>query len=123
MLPCVLGCSVVSDSLNHYVNCPHMYAFQNYLFEGCSSDPLIRFGIKHPESQNLKVLSCLFSAYHALKADIRAGKINVLQSSLVWLNASWSVFANAIKAEAGEMQLATRSFSLPKWDPLSSHLC
>ena len=41
VLPCVLGCSVGSDSLNHYVNCPHMYAFQNYLFEGCSSDPLI----------------------------------------------------------------------------------
>ena len=92
-----------------------MYAVQSFLFGGCSDDPLIRFGIKHPDGQSLKVLSCIFSAYHALKGDIRSGRINVQLHSSVWLNASWSVFANAIKAEAMEMQLVTKSCSLPQF--------
>ena len=75
-------------------------------------DPLIRFGIKAPVPSILKVLSCLFSAYHALKGDIRAGKINM--HSVSWLKSAWSVFVNALKAEAGEMLLDTRSFSLPQ---------
>jgi len=89
-----------------------MLAFQRYLFEDIADDPLIRFGIKAPEPSNLKVLSCLCSAYHALKGDIRAGKINMHSGS--WLNFAWGVFANAFKAEAGEMRLDTRSFWLPK---------
>ena len=90
-----------------------MYAFQRFLFENISDDPLTRFGIEHAEVSSLKAFSCLFSAYHALKADIRFGRINLHTSG--WLDATWSVFANAIKAEAGEMQLATRAFSLPKF--------
>ena len=55
----------------------------------------------------------LSSAYHALKGDIRSGRI--IMHSSGWLNASWSVFAHAIKAEAGELHLATRAFSLPQF--------
>ena len=110
ILGCILGCQNAIDSMSHYVHCPHMYAFQRFLFEGISEDPLIRFGIKAPGMFNLKVLSCLFSAYHALKGGIRAGKINM--HSINWLNSAWSTFANVIKAEAGEMHLNTRAFSL-----------
>jgi len=72
-------------------------------------DPSIRFGIKHPDSQSLKVLSCSLSVYHALKGDIRSGKVDVQLHSSVMLNVSWSVFANVITAEAMEMQLVTRT--------------
>ena len=128
-LDCVLGCRGCRDSLSHYVHCPHMFAFQRFLFDNISErpcdqkggvlhksisdDPLIRFGIKGPEFFTLKVLSWLFSAYHALEGDIRSGRI--IMHSSGWLNASWSVSAHAIKAEAVELHLATRAFSLPQF--------
>ena len=40
-LDCTLGCGNASDSLNHYVFCAHLFAFQRYLFAGISDDPLI----------------------------------------------------------------------------------
>jgi len=113
MLNCILGCNDAPDSLNHYVFCPHLFAFQRYLFDGVSDDPLIRFGIKSPGIFSFKVISCLFSAYHALKGEIRAGKINLHSNS--WLKHAWSVFANVCKAEAGELHLSTRAFSLAKF--------
>jgi len=113
VLKCLLGCNAADDSLSHYVFCPHMYAFQRYLFAGVSEDPLIRIGIKSPEIFSLKVTSCLFSAYHALKGEVRCGKINV--QSVNWRNSAWSLFANAVKAEAGETSLDTRAFSVPKF--------
>ena len=113
MLDCILGSKNGADSMSHYVFCPHLFAFQRFLFGNISADPLMRFGIKSPNSDSFKVLSCLFSAYHALKGEIRSGKINV--HSVNWLKSAWSVFAFAIKAEEGEMSLATRAFSLPKF--------
>ena len=111
---CLFGCGDGSvDSLRHYIHCPHVFAFQSFLFENTAVDPLIRFGIKHPQTHNLKVLSCLFSAYHALKGEVRSGKINVHASG--WIRNAWSVTANAFKAEAGEMHINTRAFSLPKF--------
>ena len=111
---CLLGCSGELDSLTHYIHCPHLFAFQKFLFlEEFSDDPTIRFGIKDPNTYTFKVISCLFSAYHALKRDVRAGKINV--QSDVWLRSAWSVFADVCKAEAGELRVHTRAFSLAKF--------
>ena len=112
-LDCLFGCKDAADSMNHYVFCPHLFAFQKFLFQGISDDPLVRFGIKSPEIFSLKVCSCLFSAYHALKGEVRAGKINM--HGVNWLSNAWSVFANAVKAEAGGMLLETRAFSLAKF--------
>ena len=116
-LHCVLGCVDAPDSLNHYVLCPHMYAFQKFIFDGISDDPLIRFGIKSPCAANFKVISCSFSAYHALKSDIRAGKIRMHQDGWTQpsLRCAWSVFANVLKTEAGELHVFNRAFSLPKF--------
>ena len=44
---------------------------------GRARDPTRINGRARIESSNLKVLSCLFSAYHALKGDIRAGTIHM----------------------------------------------
>ena len=105
-LDCLFGCKDAADSMGHYVFCPHLCAFQAYLFQGIAADPLVRFGIKSPRVFSLKVCSCLFSAYHALKGEVRAGKINMHEVN--WLSNAWSVFAKAVKAEAGEMLLETR---------------
>ena len=61
----------------------------------------------------LKVVSCTFRAYHALKDKVRAGGIN-LQSS-EWRRTSWCVFAEALRAEAGEVSLSCRAFSAPQF--------
>ena len=112
-LKCVLGCQNEIDSLDHYIHCPHLFAFQRFLFKDTSDDPTIRFGIKTPSHFGFKVISCLFSAYHALKREIRAGKINM--QSEEWLRCAWSVFAEVCKAEAGELRVHTRAFSLTKF--------
>ena len=116
-LHCVLGCAGAPDSLNYYVFCPHMYAFQKFIFDGISDDPLIQFGIKSPCIANYQVISCLFSAYHALKSDIRAGQIIMHQDGWAQpsLRGAWSVFANVLKTEAAELHVFNRSFSLPKF--------
>jgi len=113
VLPCLLGCNNAQDSLNHYIHCPHLFAMQRFLFDGISENPLIRFGIQSPEIFSFKVISCLFSAYHALKGEIRAGKIHMQSDS--WHKHAWSVFANVCKAEAGELRISTRAFSLVKF--------
>ena len=46
ILPCLLGCRGQSDTLEHYIMCPHVYAIQRFLLAEVSSDPLVRFGIK-----------------------------------------------------------------------------
>ena len=116
-LRCVLGCSDAPDSLSHYVVCPHMFAFQKFIFDGISDDPLIRFGIKSPCISSFKVISCLFSAYHTVKAAVRSGTINVHEETVTGptLRVIWSVFAEAMAAEAGELRVATRAFSLCKF--------
>ncbi len=110
---CLLGCRDEQDSLNHYIHCPHLFALQRFLFSGISENPLIRFGIQTPEIFSFKVISCLFSAYHALKSEVRSGKINMHYQT--WLQSAWSVFANVCKAEAGELGVSTRAFSLVKF--------
>ena len=113
----MLGCGDCKDSLDHYVHCLHLFAFLRFFFEGYSSDPLVRFGLKSPSPMLFKVMCCVFSAYHALKAKVRCGQIQMQRDSetKVQLRQAWSVFAEALAAEAGECQLSHYAFSLPKF--------
>ncbi len=109
-----LGGSVENNRLNKYIQNKQLLSGQRFLQkEDLSDDPTIRFGIKDPNTYTFKVISCLFSAYHALKRTVRAGKINV--HSNVWLRSAWSVFAEVCKAEAGELRVHTRAFSLAQF--------
>ncbi len=112
-LPCLLGCSCGEDSLNHYVQCSHLFAFCKYLFNA-DACPLIRLGIKCPTTLNLKIVSCVFSAYHALKAQVRDGRISMQENTRTF-RINWSVFADALAAEAGECHISFVAFSLPKF--------
>ena len=82
-------------------------------FNEVSEDPLIRFGLKNPTAVNFKKICCMFSAYRAVKAQVRSGRINLQQGN--WKRNAWNVLASTIGAEAGEMYLPARSFSLPKF--------
>jgi len=117
ILPCLLGCRGQKDTLKHYIMCPHVYAIQRFLLTEVSSDPLVRFGIKYPSIHSMKISSCLFSAYHAVKAKVRSGIIHVHEEPMTspTIRVTWSVFAEAFAAEAGGLRVATRAFSLPKF--------
>ena len=117
ILPCLLGCRDQKDTLKHYIMCPHVYAFQKFLLAEVSSDPLVRFGIKQLSIQSMKISSCLFSAYHAVKAKVRAGVIDVHEDTMTstTIRVIWSVFAEAFAAEAGGLRAATFAFSFSKF--------
>jgi len=117
ILPCLFGCKDHKDSLPHYVMCPQIFACLMFLFRDISSDPLVRLGIKNPSIQSMNICSCLFSAYHAVKAKVRAGKIHVHAETVTTstLRVIWGAFAEVLAAEAGELRVPTRAFSLPKF--------
>ncbi len=114
ILPCLFGCSGKNDVLNHYLQCPHLFALCNYLFK-VDSCPLIRIGFKNPSIHNLKVTACVFTAYHVMKAQVRNGLLEGMHKDTRTTHAAWSVFANALEAEAGEHRISYTVFSLPKF--------
>ena len=72
---CLLGCLGEPDSLAHYLMCPRIYACLLHVVPSTSDDPLTRCGVANPSKVSLLVVACAFSAYHALKAQVRCGKI------------------------------------------------
>ena len=69
---CLLGCPDQADKLAHYVMCPRIYATALFFVSSTSSNPLERIGLLHPSQDSLLICACTFSAYHGLKAKIRA---------------------------------------------------
>ena len=115
LLPCLLGCTYGEDSLNHYLQCPHVVAFCKFFFFFLiDSRPLICIAIKSPTINNLKATSCVFTAYHALKGQVVEGRIDMHENAGTQ-RVAWSVFANALEAEAGECHIPYVAFSLPKF--------
>jgi len=112
---CLLGCHDGRDSLNHYVQCPHIYALIKFL-HGCPADPLQRLALIQPNEEQLKIVCCMFSGYHAIKGLVRSGKFNLRDidnQAPSFLRESWSVFAQTFCSEAVMYGLNTRAFSLP----------
>ncbi len=114
ILPCLFGCPGKIDMQIHYVQCPHLYAFCNYFFKS-DSCPLVRLGLRNPEIHNLKIVACVFSAYHVMKAQVRDGRLNGMHEDTKTIHNAWSVFADALEAEAGEHRISYTVFSLPRF--------
>ena len=68
---CLFGCRGSTDSLDHYMQCPHIFALTSFLIPATNSEPLIRFGLMHPCKEQCKVVACIFSGYHAVKSMVR----------------------------------------------------
>ena len=65
-----------------------------------------------------KVVACIFSSYHAVKSSIResqfaSGGQNIDYSCGATLRNNWIIFGQTFGAEAGEMAISTRAFSVP----------
>ena len=70
---CILGCKDAPDSLSHYIFCPHLYAFQRFLFDDISDDPLIRFAVKSLSIFSFKMRYFLSKETYSglIKSDLR----------------------------------------------------
>ena len=44
LLPCLFGCKDCRDELNHYLQCPHLFALWRFLAGSASEDPLRCWG-------------------------------------------------------------------------------
>ena len=121
-LGCLLGCCNQHDSLRHYIHCPHLFALQQFLFQDISDEPRIRFGIKDPSVSFWKLIGFTFSAYHALKANHRSGTFSNASYGMTHsqLITNWSLLAEVLMAEAGELRVKHRALSLSR---LTCFLC
>ena len=115
-LPCLLGCGECKDTLNHYLQCPHLYALWKFMIPEAHEDPLIRWGIIHPCTSSFKQVACVHAGYHAVR---RYCKECLPQTCFIktqldgpTLRSSWACFADAFTVEASELGLITRKFSL-----------
>ena len=119
VLPCLLGCTNCKDSLAHYLICPHLFALWKFFVEDTSNDPLSRWGLSYPSKFKCNIIACIFSAYHAVRNDLKASAVvippnhDVLSAPL--LRRNWSVFAESFKVEARELAVQHRRFSLPEF--------
>ena len=131
---CLLGCRDCPDSLPHYLQCSHLYALVKFMLhdtELANSDPSVRFALSNPSEIQMKVVCCIFSAYHALKSKVRAREIIPSSETDVTtfhgagsaLRHAWSTFAQHFGAAAGEFSIGHRSFSLPRFLILLSSVC
>ena len=119
---CLFGCDD-RDSLDHYTSCHFVHSLQSFLVPGCPRDKLARWGVCAYDASIFKLVCCTFSGYHAVKAEVRNMQTNRKIEVVKWdhigaasLQRQYLVtFANAFLAEAGELGIATRAFSVAKF--------
>ena len=112
--PCLFGCLGQKDDFRHYVHCPILRAMCCFLKREIPPDPLIHFGIRSPSKERQLHVCSLFSGYHALFKHAEIHLPNTSDRALDNLHRRmfWSVFANAYAAEARELSVSFRQFSL-----------
>jgi len=106
---CILGCEEGEDSLSHYLQCPRIYGAFCFLWSETSSDPLVRCGLCNPTKQNLAKVACMFSAYHATKAQFLQD-FAANQQIQISTDKFWVTFAQSLAAEAVDHALTRTLF-------------
>ena len=111
----IFGCNCI-DKLEHYLHCPHLFALWTFLAGDVSSDPLERWGLIRPESHVFLQIACVLSGYHAIRREFkRKSELFVNNQNALTgpqLRVAWTVFADAFRAEAREVKLTCRPFSV-----------
>ena len=77
-----------------------------------------RLALVNPNEEQLKVVCCMFSGYHAIKGLVRSEKISardIDEGAPPFLREAWSVFAQTFSSEAVMHGLTVRAFSLPSF--------
>ena len=115
-LPCLFGCKACIDNLKHYLQCPHLYALWTFLAGDVSCDPLKRWGLIAPEPNDFLRVACVFSGYHAVRREFKRTSEFFCQNQTTptgpQIRVAWTVFADAYRAEAREVKLTCRPFSV-----------
>ena len=109
-LPCLFGCMEAKDSLQHYHSCPRIFSIAKFIIPETSELPLVRCGLCMPNKVSLLICATTFTAYHAVKAEIR-GFFNVHSSEELDFVYNWHVFAQHFSAVAVEHGLTATLFS------------
>ena len=114
ILPCMFGCKSCIDNLQHYLQCPHLFALWSFLAGDISSDPLVRWGLIEPESNDFLQIACVFSGYHAIRREFkRKSEMFVNNVNSHAFNSDWPGQYLLIHfcLEAREAKLTCRRFS------------
>ena len=104
VLPCLFRCAQ-TDSLQHYIFCPILFALLRALHPDVSEMPLERIGLQSSSAINLQRVSALFAAYHACKRAIKdpGGRL-ALDAQALPLNLCKSMHACFLKHYIVECQ-------------------
>ena len=119
MLPCAFGCASCHDELEHYLQCSHLLALWRFLAGDVSDNPLIRWALINANSVHFNQVACVFSGCHAIRRVVRS-RTHQLTKTVKCDSSSlyrefWSVFAEAFAADARELMVPHRKFSLPSF--------
>ena len=117
LLPCVFGCASCPDELEHYFQCPHLFALWRFLAGDVSEDPLVRWGLINPNSMHFNQIACVFSGFHAIRRLIRARTPQLTQIVNSYSNSLyrefWSVLLTHFLLMLGSLWCLTVSFCSP----------
>jgi len=120
-LPCLFGCNNYSDSLEHYLQCSHIYALWKFMVPEVHEDPLVRWGLINSSNDAFKQIACTHAGYHAVRRHHKeSGSYfcqNMTHINGALLRTSWTVFADTFTVEARELGVSSLKFSV------SSFLC
>ena len=109
---CLLRCQGQADQLAHYAVYPRIYVSACFSVSFTAAYPLERIELLHPSHDSLLICACIFSAYHGLKAKIRAfGPDSDLDYS-----GNWFLFARLFNVEAIQCGLCGTLFSPVKFE-------
>ena len=114
ILLCLPGCKAHSDSLIHYLQCPHLYAVMKFFYCNTDNNRLIRFGLLNPSLDSLSIVCCTSAGYHAVRRSVRKTSFttNDKELSVGDIRRFWTVFAEAFTAEARERSAPCSRFSV-----------
>ena len=112
----LLGCLHEKDQLEHYLQCPHLFALGIHLASHSDADPLVRWGLVNPSTNNFKINACIYSGYHSLRRVVATDpKFTIISPSSLsghQIRVAWSVFADTFSVDARELGVPHTKFSL-----------
>ena len=118
-LPCLFGCNNCKDDMQHYLQCPHLFALHKFMIPYASEDPLMRWCINSACKDSIQQVACIHCGYHAVRRYYKASHAcftnNMTNIGGAFLRTSWTVFADAFQAEASELKISTFKFSVPSF--------
>jgi hypothetical protein len=116
-LPCLLGCQNQSDVLEHYLQCPHLFALWKFMMPEVHDLPLVRWGLINSCNEKFKQIACIHAGYHAVRRHFKQSSSFLPYNNMTHLNGAdlrtaWTVFADAFVVEAREVGVVPLKFSV-----------